>query len=222
MEKYTDLLLVVHIAFAFVTVIAGTVAVIARKSKSVHKSFGKSYYFLVFGTVLTAYVIMPFPGHENIMMLLIGLFNLYLVATGYRSLKFKIIFSKDKVKLFDKVLSAVMLTVAVAMIGVGIQFILGFDSWGYPLIAFGFFGLFCVYQDFKFYQFLSESNFKWMEFHATKMIGSYIGTLTGLLVTQFELQLGITAWFLPSIVGLLYIAYWVKKIRTSPGSVFDW
>lgn len=222
MEDIVELLVLTHIGVAIVTVITGTISVISKKSKYMHKTFGKMYLLSMILTAGSAYIVMSFPGHADSIMALIGLFNLYFAISGYRSLQFKTVFSPDKVKLLDKILSGTMFLTASMMLVHGVYSIINSDTWGYVLIIFSLFGYVTSVLDFKFYRAVQMGGYTWMEFHAAKMIGSFIGSITAVFVTQLSEYLGIIAWFIPTVFGLMYMAYWIKKIRTKPEIIFDW
>lgn len=217
-----DLILNVHIGVAIIAVATGTVAVISRKSQYSHKTFGKMYVISIIATAATAFALMSIPGYWNSIMFLVGLFNVYFAVSGYRSLALKTVFTMERVSWWDKSISITMFFIAMAMFYHGIFSITEGDMWGYVLIIYSAFGVLNVYRDFKLYNTREFGTFTWMQFHATKMIGSYIGAVTAVCVTQLHEHMGLITWFLPSVLGLMYMAYWIKKIKTSPESVFDW
>ncbi|MEO9869993.1 hypothetical protein [Ekhidna sp.] len=217
----TEAILLAHIFFSISAVASGTAVIILRKAYSLHKILGKFYFYAILLTVFSAFVLMCFPDYTNPMMIFIGFFMLYLALSGYRSLKFKTIFSPDKVKRFDKLISLIMGIISVGMLLYGIYMINSSDLWGIPLIVYGIVGVINVWADFKFFK-VPSNEFMWLKYHSSKMIGSYIGSVTAVLVTQFDNALGIYSWFITMVFGLLYMAFWVKKIKDEPSSVFNW
>lgn len=222
MEDFPETLLNIHIIIAIISVLAGSVAVLSKKSKQTHMTFGKVYVLAIILTALTAFGLMIFPDYRNSIMFLIGLFNLYFAISGYRSLKLKTVFTMDRVSLWDKAISTTMFFVAIAMFYHGIYSAMEGDNWGYVLIIYSVFGFMNVYNDFKLYNTKQFGAFTWMEFHASKMIGSYVGAVTAVFVTQLHEYLGLITWFIPCVFGIMYMTYWIKKVRTNPESVFDW
>ena len=223
MEDLAEIILSIHIGTAIVTVFAGTVSVIARKSQFVHRTYGKMFLYSMIITALTAFMIMYFPGHENIMMLLIGLFNLYLAVSGYRSLGYKTVFKKSDFKAIDKLITMSMIFIGLVMAYQGSKMLSEGDNWGLVLVIYSFIGFINVFEDFRLYKTIQNRPFAWIKFHAAKMIGSYIGAMTAVFVTQLsDNSLGLVAWFIPCALGLGYIAYWTQKIKKEPQSIFEW
>lgn len=222
MEDYAEIVLNTHIGVAILAVVTGTVSVVARKSQYTHRTFGKMYVLSIIGTALTAFILMAFPDYGNSIMVHIGLFNLYFAISGYRSLKLKTVFTMDRVSWIDKGISIAMFFVGCSMFYYGMYNAMQGDVWGYILVVYSVFSFINIYKDFRLFNTRQFGAFSWMEFHATKMIGSYVGAVTATLVTQTYDQLGMITWFAPSALGIAYMMYWIKKIRTSPESVFDW
>lgn len=217
----TEAILLAHIFFAIATVTSGTVVIIVKKAYAFHKTLGKFYFYTIIATVFSAFILMCFPDYTNPMMVFIGFFMLYLALSGYRSLKFKIIFTADKVKKTDKLISLMMALISAGMLLYGIYMINSGDLWGVPLIVYSMIGGINVLADFKLFK-VPSNEFMWLKHHSSKMIGSYIGSVTAVLVTQFDNILGIYSWFITMVFGLLYMAFWVKKIKDDPSSVFNW
>ncbi len=220
--EMVEIVLKTHIFFAVTTFIVGGFVILLKKASEIHKGIGKAYFIGMLVTVLSAFALISFEEYWNPMMLFIGLFMLYLVVAGYRSLKLKVIFSPDKVKKIDKIISGLMGVCSIGMIFYGGLMLQQGDKWGIPLMIYGLIGGINVFQDFRMFRSISPDGFVWMKFHASKMVGSYIGTSTAIIVTRYNNELGIYAWFLTIILGLIYMAYWVRKIKNDPTSVFNW
>lgn len=221
MEKYFDVILIVHLALAFCSVIAGTVAMISRKSKSVHRFYGDTYTYLIIATTITAIAMMMIPDHENTMLFLLALFTLYITISGNRSLKFKVIFSIKKVPILNWLMTISILPLGIYMIYHS-QYLLALgDQWGIPLLFFGVLATALGILDIKIIRSVNKPNFLWLEYHSAKMIGSYTGSLTAFAVTTTETYVGLVAWFGPIALGIIAIIFWNLKIKKDPVSVFD-
>lgn len=221
MSNYFDIILIIHLTFAFTSIVAGAGAMIARKAKSTHKLYGETYTFLVIATALSAFVMMMIPDHENTTLLLLGLFSMYITISGNRSLKFKVIFSRDKISKWDWFLTLCLIPLGIYMLYYSLFLLQIGDNWGIALLMFGVLAMVLVVLDVRLFRSVNKPNFLWMEYHAAKMIGSYIGATTALTVSALEEQLGLTAWFGPVFLGLCCIVFWNLKIRKDPVSVFD-
>lgn len=217
--RLPEFILLVHISIACSTVLAGTLSMVARKASFFHKGAGKLYFYGMIMTVLSAFVLMLFPEYENPVMMFIGIFMLYLVISGFRTLRFKGV--TNRVPLFDKILSSTMGAVAILMLSFGATLIWTGDMWGIPLALYSIISIISVWEDFLMMKSVSSSGFDWIKFHALKMIGSYSGAITAILVTQFYDYIGVSTWLIAMIPSLAYMSYWVRKIRTNPASIFE-
>lgn len=221
MGELSEIVFSIHISLAIIVVITGTAAVISRKSQQAHIAFGKMYVVSNLVIAVSAFILMLFPEYRDSIMFLFGIYNVSFTISGYRSLKLKLVFSMDRVSFWDKFISTILFFISTAMFYHGIFSILDNDVWGYVLFIYSILGFMSVYNDVKLYNTKQFGAFTWMEFHASKMIMSYTGAFTMVFVTQFEEYLGILTWFIPCTFGIIYMFYWIKKIRTSPESVFD-
>ncbi|MDW3194545.1 MAG: hypothetical protein R8G66_19360 [Cytophagales bacterium] len=221
MTDFFDIVLIIHLTCAFTSIAAGAGAMIARKAKSNHRLYGETYTFLIIATAITAFVMMLIPDHENTTLLLLGLFSVYITLSGNRSLKFKVIFSKEKVPIWDWLLSLSLLPLGLYMLYYGLFLMRIGDSWGIVLMVFGLMALVLLVLDIRLFRSVEKPSFLWLEYHSAKMIGSYAGAITALTVSSMEVRLGLTAWFVPVILGLCCIVFWNLKIRKDPVSVFD-
>lgn len=221
MEKYFDIVLLIHVTLAFTSIVAGAGAMIARKAKSTHRLYGETYSFLIVATALSAFVLMLFPDHENRTLFLLGLFSIYVTISGNRSLKFKVIFSRDKVPKVDWLLAISVIPLGIYMIYYGFYIYQMGDGWGIALMIFGLFALALSILDIRLFRSVNINSFLWLEYHSAKMIGSFTGAITGAVVSTMEEQLGINAWFGPLALGLCMIVFWNLKIKKDPVSVFD-
>ena len=52
----------------------------------------------------------------------------------------------------------------------------------------------------------------WLQLHLGKMTGGYIAAVSAFLVVNQVLP-SLLNWFLPSVVGSIYIAYWMRSVK---------
>jgi hypothetical protein len=53
---------------------------------------------------------------------------------------------------------------------------------------------------------------KWLKIHVGKMMGGYISAFSAFMVVN-QFFSGIINWFLPGLLGGIYITYWMKKLN---------
>ena len=54
---------------------------------------------------------------------------------------------------------------------------------------------------------------KWLILHLSKMLGGYTAAVTAFFVAQ-NILTGYYNWFVPTAIGLAYIAFWLIKLKT--------
>lgn len=92
MQKIFNFLLVIHVVAASISLISGTIQMLRQKGDVFHKNIGIYFFFGMLFTGISG-ILMSLI-HLNLFLLIIGIFTIYMVATGQRFLSLKII-SKD-------------------------------------------------------------------------------------------------------------------------------
>ena len=195
----------VHAPLGGVALIAGGVALAVKKGNPVHLKAGKVFYFAMLLSALAAFVISVMPEHENPFLFCIGLFSSYFLISGLRSLKLK----------HEKVNVLADLVLAWAILGTGAVMIL------FPLILYakinivlGVFGLVAIafgVRDFRLLRHPEKLRPAYLRLHLGKMTGGYIAAVSAFLVVNDVLP-WLWNWFLPGILGSVYISYWTRKV----------
>ena len=206
MDEIAQILIYIHAGFGGIALFTGGVALIARKGNRVHKKSGKVFFYSMMLSALMAFVISIFPKHENPFLFSIGVFSMYFLLSGYRSLIFKQ--KKFSVK-NDKV-------IAYAIILTGLTMIL------YPvilngrlniiLLVFGIIGLVFGLRDLRSFKDLKQLKKNWLKLHLGKMTGGYIAAVSAFFVVN-EILPGVWNWFVPGIIGSGYITFWIAKFN---------
>ncbi|SDW57054.1 hypothetical protein [Aequorivita viscosa] len=170
---------------------------------------GKLFSIAMISSSLISIPISWMPNHENLFLFLIGLFTIYLVLAGNRALTFK---SKVKADWRDKIISGSMLIFSAAMILIGFYGILKGSYFNILFLFFGGFGLFLTLQDFQFYNNSAKPKNAWVIAHIGKMIGALIASITAFIIAGIGIG-SLLAWTLPTVIGTLYIIYWIRKMK---------
>ncbi|NNF19953.1 MAG: DUF2306 domain-containing protein, partial [Flavobacteriaceae bacterium] len=152
-----------------------------------------------------AMVVSILPGHQSPFFFAIGIFSGYLALSGNRAIRFK-----KKVKNFktDRWISGIM-AVSGALMIITPPIITG--SINTILTVFGGTGLFFAIRDLLLFRNPSKLRKQWQQLHLGKMSGAYIAAVTAFVVVNETLP-GLYAWFVPGLVGSVYIAYWTRKV----------
>lgn len=211
MEKYIQLAIIIHAALGGIALLAGLIAIISKKGQPIHKKSGIVFYYAMITSGASAIVIALMPKHENPFLIAVGIFSLYFVIGGYRALRFKSMTSSIK---NDKILSIIMLITGALMILLPLVIS---QSINLVLLIFGIIGILFALRDLKLYQNRERLKKGWLKLHLGKMLGGYISATTAFVVVNGFFP-GIYNWFIPGIIGTIYITYWMKKIDKKTAS----
>ena len=206
LEKMIKMLIYTHAFLGGAALLSGFIAIIAPKGNVLHRQSGKLYYYSMFFSAITALLISVLPKHESPFLFSIGLFSSYFILTGYRALNFKM---NNVNLLLDKFISWSMILTGVIMIGYNPIFN---KKVNIVLTVFGIVGLIISIRDLVLYNDLKRLNKSWLKLHLGKMIGGYISATTAFVVVNNFFP-SFYGWFIPGIIGGIYIAYWMMKLN---------
>lgn len=210
MEATIKNFIYIHAFFGGLGLITGIGSILVKKGSNPHKKLGKLFSIGMITSSLISIPIACMPNHENLFLLLIGLFTIYLVVSGNQIMTFK---SKNKkhATAVDKIISGTMLLLSAAMVLYG-SYGLITGNMGYLLfVFFGGFGFSLSIRDFIFYKKFSTIKNGWLANHIGKMVGALIASFTAFIVAGMGYDT-LLAWILPSILGTIYIVYWRRKL----------
>jgi uncharacterized membrane protein len=206
MEKFIQILIYFHAALGGIALLAGTIALIAKKGSMLHKKTGLVFYYAMIFSATTAMFIAVLPQHISPFLFSIGIFSLYFVLTGKRALRLK---KRNSTLFWDKIIAAIMLITGFLMV---LLSILLTQKIQVILTVFGLVGIVFSIRDFKAYKNPKELRKKWLQLHIGKMMGGYISATTAFVVVNNVFP-GISGWFIPGFLGSIIIYYWIKKIN---------
>lgn len=215
-ESTIKTLIYIHAFFGGIGLITGMISVFVKKGGFNHKKTGKIFSYSIVISSLISLFVARLPHHENLFLFLIGVFTIYLILAGNRALTFKNK-TKTKADLIDKSISGTMFLVSIGML------IMGILGWVQKIensilyLFFGVFGTFLTLRDFKTYQTFTQKKNAWLISHLGRMNGALIASITAFFVAGLNIQT-IYIWFAPTLFGLIYILYWVKKLKPKPSS----
>ena len=204
-ESTAQTLIYIHAATGGVALLGGTLALITKKGGRTHRRSGLVFFYSMLMSALLALVISMMPGHLSPFLFSIGLFSSYFILSGYSSLRFK---KKVFNLLFDQVLAALLVLTGIAMIIYAFQLE---SSLNVVLIVFGSMGLFFGTRDIWSFKDRKSLRKSWLKRHIGNMTGGYIAATTAFLVVN-EVLPGLANWFLPTVLGSIYIGYWINKV----------
>jgi len=206
LEQIARILIIIHAATGGIALLAGAVALAAKKGRLLHRRSGFIFFCTMLLSVFLAMIIAVLPEHKSPFLFAIGVFSAYLLLSGYGNLKYK---TATAVALSDKIVSWGMILAGVGMIFYGLAISPGIN---YVLLVFGVLGIWLAMQDVRLYAKIERLRQRWLRQHLSRMAGGYIASITAFLVVN-ELIPGLWAWFVPTILGSVFIAYWMRKVR---------
>lgn len=211
METIFTILLLIHIVSGSIGLITGTINLIRKKGDKSHKSMG---LFFLYGMLINGIsgILMTLI-HSNPFLFIVGIFSIYMAATGQRYLALKGILNGDKAKSIDWFLSILMFVFGMGFLVYGSLLLFSKNNFGVVLLVFGFISISMVYQDFKNYQGRNSIKNFWLLVHIQRMIGSYIAAATAFLVVNNTILPGIVAWLLPTVIITPLIFKWSRKYK---------
>lgn len=211
LELIFKVLLVIHILAGAIGLITGTLNIARKKGDKLHRIAG---LFFLYGMLVNGFagILMTFI-HSNLFLLIIGVFSIYMAATGQRYLFLKGLLKGQKPKSIDWILSSIMLLFGIGFVVYGILVLFSGNNFGVVLLVFGFISISMVYQDFKNYKGKNSIKNFWLLVHIQRMIGSYIAAATAFLVVNNTILPGIVAWLLPTIILTPLIFKWSNKYK---------
>ncbi|CAZ94912.1 hypothetical protein [Zobellia galactanivorans] len=209
MEQTITFFIYLHAFLGGIGLISGIGSTIAKKGSPLHQKLGKLFSIGMIGSSTISIPIAMMPNHENLFLLLIGLFTIYLVLVGNRALQFK---TRSNADIVDKAISGSMLLFSVIMLGIGMYSLMNTVTTGVLYIFFGGFGLLLTLKDFQFYKNPQKTKNGWLLSHIGKMIGALIASITAFIIAGLSIG-NLMAWTLPTVLGTIYIMYWKRKVN---------
>ena len=207
METAIKIAIYIHAFFGAIGLIAGSLSFMVKKGSKLHKKSGKWFTIGMLASSGLSVPIASMPGHENPFLVMIGLFTIYMVLVGNRSLRFKK--RKTVANKIDWGISGLMALISVLMLAAGL---LKSGEIAVLFLFFGAIGLVLCLMDFNFLRNPHKTKTGWLVQHIGKIIGAYIASVTAFLVAGTHLS-GLAVWILPAVVGNTATIYWILKVK---------
>jgi uncharacterized membrane protein len=205
MEQTIKILIYIHAAFGGIALLAGLVSIIAKKGLAIHKKSGIVFFYPMLVSAVTAMIVAFLPNHESPFLFAVGIFSLYFILTGKRSLRFKY---KNPNLQTAKWISRMMIITGILMIFLPI---IHSNSVNIDLCVVAIVGIVFSVRDLILFKNPERLKKGWLKLHLGKMLGAYISATTAFVVVN-EFFPSFYGWFIPGIVGGFLIAYWFRKL----------
>lgn len=214
MNLVFKIFLIIHIISGTTGLFAGTVNIIRKKGDNPHKVIGKIFFFSMITVGLSAISLSIM--HLDYFLLIVGVFTIYMTATGERYLFLTRLIRDQKPKSLDIVLTTFMALFGIVFLYFGISYLVKGETFGIVFIVFAAIGLRMVKTDIINYRGNAKQKSYWLIAHVQRMIGSYTAALTAFLVVNIKSSPSIlpplVIWLLPTAITLPIIFKWTKKL----------
>ena len=211
MENTIKTFIYIHAFFGGVGLITGIGSILVKKGHLNHKRLGKWFSWSMIISSAISLVVARMPNHINNFLFLIGIFTIYMVLAGNRALTFKSV-KKTKANTLDISISGIMALCAFLMIGFGINGLIHGYNQSILFVVFGGFGIFLPYGDYLLFKKTLKNRKLWLINHIGRMLGALIASITAFLVAGMQYDT-LWAWLAPTVIGTVYISYWIRKIK---------
>ena len=206
MEPFAEFLIrFIHIPLGGIALLCGGISLVSKKGSRLHKKAGRVFFFSMLFLAFSALVISLLPNHESAFLFSIGVFSSYFLISGIRSLKHK---KKEARIKIDKVIAYLVTTTGFLMVTYPVLF---FGKLNIVLLFFRLIGIVFGIRDL--YKLKNSDLLRkgWLNSHLGKMTGGYISAVTAFFVVN-EILPGLWNWFIPTLIGSIYITFWMKKV----------
>ena len=200
------ILIYVHAGFGGLALIFGSLAIVFKKGSKKHKASGKYFFYSMIISAVIALIIAGLPDHHSPFLFSIGLFSLYFLITGYRALRFKKKIDRVTIDIIGNIL---MLLIASCMVLLPVVI---YGVVNIVLLVFGLLGILATLNTIRVLRKKETLKECWLRMHLGNMMGGYIAAVSAFAVVN-QILPGIYNWFVPGIIGGVYIYYWMRKIR---------
>lgn len=219
MEQFTiDALRWVHIISGVFALLSGPIAMINQDGGKLHRQSGKIYLWSMSVIFTTSIILSIYRG--NLFLFLIGIFSMYLVITGYRSLALKMLHRGQKAGITDWVILVISGIAGVALCLFGAYIWANkSNNFGLVPIVFGAVMLAGVRQDYNRFTIPPTEKNHWLLKHITGMMGGYIATITAFCVNNLHTNPTFISWLLPTVIITPFIMITTRKFRKGPGKI---
>ena len=203
------LILALHVAGGAAALLAGPVAMAARKGGSLHRASGRLYAAAMACTAVSALFLAV--AARNRLLLVIAVFSFFLVFTGWRALDQRRLHEGIGARWFDWVVAALTLLFSAGLLASGLA--TGRDI---TTLFFGVLGCaLAAGQMRKLAGWVQPGS--WMVRHMIGMSAAYIATVSAFAVVTLAFLPQPVAFIAPTLVGTPMIAWAVVRLKAARG-----
>lgn len=211
MEIIFKAFLFTHIISGSVGLLSGTLNMINKKGNKLHKQIGLFFFYGMLINGISALFVALI--HFNIFLFVVGIFSIYMVSTAKRFLSLKEIGSGQKPKTIDWILTLLMSLFGLVFLIYGGVLLVNSKNFGFVLLVFGFISVLMAKKDIAIYRGNIKKTNYWLLIHISRMVGSYIASITAFLVVNNTILPGLVVWLAPTVLLTPLIIFWSNKYK---------
>lgn len=218
-----QILIILHVLAALVSLVMAPLAMWVHKGGYWHRQWGKVYFWGMTVANLSAIILLFY--RFNLFLLGVTILSFYGALTGYRVLYRK----REGGNWFDWGIALIATACALSLIGWAVVGLVTGDFLGIPHgtavpsiliifpIIFGGLILQGSITDIRLFLTPNTDRNWWWYYHMDRMLGSYIGLFTALMVQQvgprLPEQIAWVVWIAPAVIGGVWSNWLIKQYR---------
>jgi hypothetical protein len=205
-----DTLRIIHIAAGSVAFVVAPIALIVKKGGNAHRKWGLVFFWAM-AVVGTTAVIMA-PMHENLFLMMLGVFSFYLAFKGYRSVFRKHVYKTKKTAFIDWFFAILNTVFSMGLLALGIYELP--QAFGIIACVFGSLGAWLGIKDIIVFLKPSDDPKAWFFSHMVGMVTAYIAAVSAFSAVNMGFLPPVLQWLWPTIIGAPLLSRWAKSYRS--------
>lgn len=207
MEQFAEFLIqYIHAPLGGIALLSGGISLVSKKGSPLHKKSGKVFFYSMLLSAFSALVVSVLQNHISPFLFSIGIFSSYFLISGILSLRYK----RKAVRLsIDKSIAYLICITGFAMVT---YHIILYSKLNLILTVFGLASIVFGLRDLSRLKDVKRLRKGWLKLHLGKMTWGYIDAVSAFFVVN-QILPSVWNWFVPTLVGSIYIAYWIKKLN---------
>ena len=199
-----NVILVLHAAGGAVALVAGPVAMRARKGQARHRAAGRTYALAMAFTTLSALYLALTT--RNLFLLVIAVFSFFLVFTGWRALSQKRLHEGYGARWFDWLVAGLTLAFSAGLLAAGSG-----KGGDVTALFFGVVGSVLALREMRLLTGRVQPG-DWVVRHMIGMSGAYIATVSAFAVVTLTFLPTAVAFIGPTLIGTPIIAWVATRL----------
>lgn len=200
------ILIIANAVLGGVSLLSGFVAAITKKGSRSHIISGRIFYYSLGSSILLSLIAANMPDHYNPFLFSVGIFSGYFILIGKRAIQYKLpthVFNTDRFIHIGMLMTCILMVLVPLVITKSFHIVAG---------VFGLVGMIFAIRNLLDLRNTDQVRKNWLKIHIGNISGGYIASVTAFVVVNNFLP-GVYNWFVPSLIGGIFIFYSIKKVE---------